>query len=174
MSFARMIQMKNAFEDWRKAMLRPESKLRALLQKEIYPMYQNMQLERWRTEGASEESRFPRNSIGWENYKKEMKQAHPDQYPGGDKSLTFTGKLASSVIGNLGSNMIGGSEGVKFHRKTITATTLFVTTTIPYAMKAVDWLEAGGSKNFMTFSKKSTDRMKNRIHDFMKREAFTK
>ena len=176
MSFARMKQMKNAFETWRRDMLRPEAKLRALLQREIYPMYQNMQMERWRTEGRSEESKFPRNSINWEFHKKQMKQRFPDRYPGGDKSLVYTGALASSVIGGVGSGATdwGSGEGAKYHRKVITDKKLFVTTTIPYAMKVVDWMAEGGARSFMTFSQKSKDQMQTRVREFMRREVFRK
>jgi hypothetical protein len=161
----------SAFEKWKKRVREPQAKIRGFFTRELYPFYQEKQMTRFETEGKSEggDFEFPSSSPYWTKKKVELKQKYGDKFPGGRKKLVFTGKLAASVIGNIPSAEFG-SEGRKFHRRSITNHKMTVATTIPYGSQVVDYMRARGKKSFMKFGQESHREMREKIRSFLKRE----
>lgn len=168
---AKFKQVQNGFKKWKARVGEPRAKIRGFFVRELYPFYQEKQMQRWETEGKSEggDYAFPASSPYWAKKKRELKQKYGDKFPGGDKRLTFTGNLASSVIGNLPSAQFG-VLGRTYHRRSITDRKLTVATTIPYGAKVVEYMRGKGRKSFMDFGDKTRNEMRNKIANFLRKE----
>ncbi len=168
---AKFKQVQNGFKKWKARVGEPRAKIRGFFVRELYPFYQEKQMQRWETEGKSEggDFAFPASSPYWAKKKLELKQKYGNKFPGGDKWLTFTGNLASIVIGTIPSAQCGVS-GRSYHRRSITDRKLTVSTTIPYGSKVVDWMRTRGRKSFMKFGQNTHKEMRNKIADFLRKE----
>lgn len=132
---------------------RPAS-LRSFFDRNIYPMYQNVQRERWMTENASEGARWKELNA---DYAK-AKRTRFAQYPGrGTKMLIATNTLFQSVV--------GPGEGFK---KIIEDRRMRIVTTVPYA-KYVD-----EARTFTKFSRATTLRFRKALNQYIFRgKTFT-
>jgi len=159
--------VKNSFEKYRSQLLEPERKVAAFFQSTLYPMYQEAQFQRWKTEGASEGMEFKEAQDKWIKRKERQKEKDSDKYPGGSKRLVYTGALAGSAVGPISGSEFS-NRGQKWHRKTITPKSMVVATTAPYAQHVVDWM--GEDKSFMKFSRETMGQFKSALQTFMWRE----
>jgi len=98
---------------------------RAYLNRIAYPMYQEAQLERWKTENVSEGAPWKRLSPRYLAQKKIRFASEPYS---GRKMLVATGRLLKSVV---------GSER-RYHRKIVTDKKLIISTTVPYAAEVAE------------------------------------
>lgn len=102
---------------------------RAFLNRVIYPMYQNMQRERWMTENVSETGKWPALNSRYASYKLRKFGSFPG---GGRKMMIATNKLFNSVVGGDGGSAPQG------HNKIVTKSELKIFTTVTYAAHAND------------------------------------
>lgn len=121
--------------------------VRAFLIRNIYPMYQNVQAKRWKTENASEGGKWQPLESGYEARKKTQFA----QYPGaGKKMLIAKYKLFPSVIG----------PGNGF-RMVVDDTKLFLYTSTPYA----EYVNA--KRPFDTYTKATRAKFRRALKDYI-------
>lgn len=130
-----------------RGMAQRASAVRGFMIRNIYPMYQNAQRERWMTENTSEFSR-------WEKldpiYAARKRKEFAEYEGGGTKMLIATGKLFHSVI--------GPGEGF---RMVATNTGLTIATSIEYAPFVNE------KRPFREWSPRTIKKMRDAIADFM-------
>ena len=144
-------------------MARNAKDARGFINRVLYRQYQNAQITRWMTEGASENQKWAPLNPSYALRKKRMyggglkyryypslKLTRPigtyPSYPGkGTKTLIATGRLVGSVIGPNKEYQ----EGVGDHRKIVTNSSLIVSTIVPYGS------DVNKLRNFMTFAPKT-------------------
>lgn len=131
---------------------------RAWLTRVAYKRYQNAQMERWMTKGASQGTPWRDNPSGYKEYKQRKFVNAPGQ---GRFVMIQTGQLVASVVGPTGSQMINNSEGIAKHRRIISAKALEVFTTVDYAE------EAGSQRPFMNFKKSFYDDLIKEYRDWL-------
>ena len=102
-----------------KAMVKRGKNSRSFLQLHAYPVYIKAQMQRWMTEGASQNEKWDALNPAYAAYKLKKFSTAPG---GGRKIMIATGKLYQSVI--------GAGEG---HFKMITDNEMIVGTSVPYA-----------------------------------------
>lgn len=137
-----------------KGLVQRERALRAYLNTTVYRQYQNAQLKRWMTEGASEGRQWAPLSRKYAVYKRLRYGGGPrftwvggsgegrpwvragnwPTYPGaGTKMLIATGRLVSGVIGPMKNGSIFGmSASAKDHRKIVGARSIEIRYVVPY------------------------------------------
>lgn len=138
------------------------------LNRVIYRMYQNAQIERWMTENSSQGGKWKPLNPRYAAYKKRAYgggtkfRYYPSlglsrpigvfpTYPGkGTKMMIATGRLAGSVIGPNPEY----KEGVGEHRKYVTENTLTIETVVPYGKDAAE------QRPFMQFSDRTLEAMR--------------
>ena len=127
----------------------------------LYPQYQKAQEQRWVTLGKSEEAPFPKPSSRWTERKVSNRKRDGNQYPGGDRPLTYTGRLSRNVIG----------IARDWHVRLITPKKFVVgIKRMPYAGYVDDYLKEKQAKSFMSFSPKTVSRWKLGLITFLKKE----
>lgn len=174
-------------------MLTKSRSMQSFLTRVIYPMYQNMQMQRWQTEGGSEGMKWqPLSSLyaarkliiygGGPKYKwvgghgEGMPWASAGSwptYPGsGTKMLIGKGRLASAVIGAKARDA-GITGGERFHR--FKATNNSITISIDAGQRPTKkdpgseyFKYANEKREFMKFSNSSIRKMKEEIRDYIK------
>jgi hypothetical protein len=102
-----------------KAMTRRAKNVRGFLNRQVYPYYKNLQADRWKTEGASQNFKWKPLNKDYAIKKKKLYAAFPGS---GANMLVGTGKLFNSVVGK------GPGKG-----KIVIERRLRVYTTVPYA-----------------------------------------
>lgn len=107
------------FEAWANAVVAKANSSQAFLNRIVYPMYQNIQRERWMTEGFG---KWPKLNTRYARYKRVKFASFPGQ---GTKMMIATNRLQKSVV--------GPGDG---HRKIATDKKLIVGTTVEYAEHA--------------------------------------
>lgn len=163
--------------------------MRSFLNGTIYALYQQVQLNRWQTEGASETGQWASLSEGYAQRKKIMYGGGPKHkwiggqgenrpwevsgtwpsYPGaGTKVMIATGRLASSVIGP---NPIW-KGGERFHRKLVTDTSITIQVDSSQSKEGKDpgseyFVYANQKREFMKFSQVTRDKFKQACRDFI-------
>jgi hypothetical protein len=91
------------------------------LDRVVYPMYQNLQRERWASENATQGSSWPSLQPAYA----EMKLKRYADYPGGGtKMMIATKRLFNSVVGD---------EDTSEHEKVVSNHSLQIFSTTPYA-----------------------------------------
>lgn len=108
--------------EWMDSVVQKADKGQAFLNRVVYPLYQNIQRERWETQNWG---KWPRLNPKYEAYKRTKYSKFPG---GGSKMMVATYTLAPSVTG----------DKKQFHRKIVTQRKLVVGTTVPYAKYADD------------------------------------
>lgn len=133
-------------------LIRKGSNLNALLNRNIYQLYQNAQRQRWMTENASEGSPWVKLNPDYERVKRRI---YANEEHGGRKILIASGRLYKSVIGPSPD-----------HRKIVGNNKLIIKTVVDYA-KYVDQ-----ARTFTTFGQPTIDKIKKTISEYlMKRGA---
>lgn len=136
--------IQNGIQENLDAMLKRSKSLRGYLNRVVYRQYQDAQLQRWMTEGASEGAKWKALSPSYAKYKTIRYGGGPRRrggnwasYPGaGTKTLIATGTLVSGVIGPMqGSSSFGLRLGSENHRKVVTERSIEIHTTVSYAEK---------------------------------------
>lgn len=156
-------------------MLERGKSMRGYLNRVTYAKYQKFQMERWKTENASEGTKWKKLSPIYKAYKLKRYGGGPrykwiggqgtgrpwkragrwPNYPGsGTKTLIATGRLVSSVIGPvMGATSFPMKSSAKDHRKIVTNTSLEVYTVVEYAEKVAK------DREFMKFSRRHNREM---------------
>ncbi len=135
----------------------------------VYPLYQKLQTERFRTENASEGKSWPALQSEYKQYKKKRYGGGPKRgggnwrtYPGsGTKMLIGTSTLAGAVIGP-GAPFV--SQGIQLHRAKFSKygmeISLDLSGTNAEGKPFTYARDVARQRPFMEFSKKSKDKMK--------------
>jgi len=106
-------------DDWEKVradMLNKLNQPQAVLERKIYPMYQQLQLKRWQSQGSSEGETWDALSPAYKARKLKKFRSDPGE---GRFMLVATGNLFGATVGN---NPLTGSVGNQYHRKLISST----------------------------------------------------
>lgn len=112
--------VKDNMQAWLDGIVKRESAQTAFLNGVIYPMYQKAQINRWKSENASEGANWlPLNPT----YAAKKLEKFAEFKGQGTKMLVATNTLLDSVVGRRN----------EFHRKKVTRSTLMVGTAVPYA-----------------------------------------
>lgn len=131
---------------------------RTFIQRVIYPMYQDAQQQRWKSENRTE-------GTAWADINSEYKFNKPRlfaSYPGaGRLMMVATGKLFYSVRGPGRGFIADSSEGISNHRKVIGDGYMEIYTTLPYAA------DAGSKRPFMTFSQDTIQEWVEKFRDWL-------
>ena len=93
---ARLVNVQNGIEKNLDGMINRSKSFRSFLQSYVYPKYQNLQRERWMTEGESQNDKWPALNAKYAEWKRRRFAAYDGS---GEKMLIATGKLVKSVIG---------------------------------------------------------------------------
>lgn len=122
--------------------------LRGWIDRVAYPQYQNLQRERWMTEGASQGTSWPSLNPKYEKYKARKFASFPG---GGTKMMIATSRLFNSVIG----------DDLENHRKIATDTSLEVFSTLDYAQYP------NVRRNFTDFSQATMEDLANQAAQYI-------
>jgi len=165
-----MKQIQNSIEKNLQGMIERGNSMKGFLNRVTYTQYQKFQMERWKTENASEGGRWKALQPAYKLYKLKRYGGGPKfkwvggqgknrpwqragnwkNYPGsGTKTLIATGRLVSSVIGPVvGASAFPMAPSQKDHRKIVTNKSLEVYTTVEYAGDVAE------DREFMVFSRR--------------------
>lgn len=158
MSF--MSLTKNGFKSYQDKIQLKLDSVRSFFQSELYPAYQEAQNLKFATGGKSEGLAWPVASTKWVTRKIQDKQHKPSIFPGGDRSLLHTGKLAANTV------------GIKkdWHVKLITATSFKVGVLgEPYARFVDQYAKDQDVPGFMEFGKNTVTEWRNATASFLRR-----
>lgn len=138
-------------------MMKAGKDFKALLNRNIYPIYQNAQRERWISENTTQGKQWEKLD---ENYQRTKLRKYASYPGGGRKILIATGRLYASVVGvDLNNNSSPD------HRKLVEAKRMIIKTAVPYA-EHVDKL-----RKFTTFGRDFNDKVRKTIVDYMNKRA---
>lgn len=143
--------------------------IRAVLARNIYPIYQNAQRQRWMTEGSSEGHTWKALTNKYATYKKSRYGGGPmHKWVGGAQPwmvignwMNYPGSGTKLMIatGRLHKAMIGPSPD---HKRLIGDKSMTITITVPYAK------HANAARDFTTFSADTKEKMRKAVKDYMK------
>jgi len=124
-------------------MVKKFGKFDAMLNRDIIPLIQQAQADRWKTEGASEGDRWAGVSGPYAAWKTKAKMAHGlPIIGGGSRLMILTGRLAQAAV-------------LKGHStKKVEAAQLLITISLPYAGYVND------VRNFTSFGKQTKKKIK--------------
>lgn len=140
----------NAIQKRLQSLTKLEASTGTFLNRSIYPLYQRLQGERWKTENRSEGQRWKPVAQATRDRKLRDRARDRAAFPGGDRTLVHTGDLSRSVIGTTLEN----------HRKVISGKKITVATTLSYAGFVA------AERPFMAFGKDSRKAFRDRVRDF--------
>lgn len=175
------------------AMINRAKSVQSFLNSTIYTMYQNLQLQRWMTEGSSEGNGWPALNSTYAQYKLrrygggakfkwiggmgegrpwEPDGSWPSSPGGGTKMMIGTTRLVSAVVGPNDSY----NEGLRFHRKMVDAKSIRI---------SVDTSQTAGKKDpgscyfeyalvardYVFFSQSHVNEMKAALKAYVKKGA---
>lgn len=139
------------------SMIQGAQQLDAVINRYLVPEYQNAQAERWKTENQSEGQKWGELSPRYLAWKQKVKSVGGmPVLRGGRSILILTGRLAQAALLKN-----------EFGQKLISHGQLKVTITLPYAGTV------NKDRNFMDFSQKTKDRMKQVIREALSGRAKT-
>lgn len=151
MSTGQFLKLKrNAIQKRLEGLTKLEATTGAFLNRTIYPLYQRLQSERFKTENRSEGQRW--KPVSRQTRERKLKDRARDRaaFPGGDRILIHTGDLSRSVIGT----------SLEHHRKVVTGKKITVATTLGYAgFVAAD-------RPFMKWGKDSRKEFRDRVRAY--------
>ncbi len=180
---ANMEVVQNDFEKWRIKALSADN-MSGALARAVYPMYQQLQMNRFQTQNASEGASWQPLNETYRKYKlrrygggkKRPSKKNPatewKSWPGnGTKMLIGTGTLAGAVIGpGLQGNPFP-PQGIAAHQRLITGKTMIITINESGANAEnhpfVYAKYVNLKRNFMTFSDDSIAQMKQALIQFL-------
>ena len=190
---ARMNVVQDGITKQLNAMATRARTVQAFLNSTIYTMYQNLQMQRWMTEGSSEGEGWPALNSSYARYKLrrygggpkykwiggmgEGRPWEPDgswpSFPGGgSKMMIGTTRLVSAVIGPNDTY----NEGLRFHRKVVDATSIRISVDTSQEASAKDpgskYFEyALQARDYLFFSQSHINDMKVALKNYIKGAA---
>lgn len=162
---AEITKVKDNVTDKLNGMIDRSKSMQSFLVRNIYPVYKNMQMERWQTEGGSQ-------GMPWESlssiYAKRKKKLYGSYPGGGEKMMIATGRLFGAVYGP-GSGM---PDGEQFHRMVSTNNSITITldaNQVASKKKAGTEYFKYANKNraFMKFSQESIGEMRTMLKEYI-------
>lgn len=135
--------------------------IRGFLARVVYPFYQNLQLERWESDGGSQGDYWAALSPAYAFWKarKYASTAHR-----GEKILIASGRLLNSVVGRADLGGVNNSQGQSEHRRLIENRSMKIFTTTPYA----EYVDA--ARSFTGIASSDMERIKDAIGKYIRGE----
>lgn len=93
MATFKMIQ--NAVERWNENLIKKTNAINAILNRDIFPDYKRKQIERWKTEGESEDESWSALNPSYESWKRQVYSGYPY---GGSNLMVATGQLLKNAV----------------------------------------------------------------------------
>lgn len=132
----------------------------------VYPVYQELQIERFKTENASEGGRWDSLEPSYQKQKLRRFRSYPGS---GNKIMVGTGMLAGAAIGPTDANPY--PVGIDKHRAIFTnkSMTVYVAQSgkNPEGRPFTYASFANEKRTFTKFSRRSTDRMREAIRSYV-------